>query len=625
MFVYKFDDADSLEVAQHYQSKYNLDDSQLVPIVCSSTEILSSSTLFQSEVEDQVINHRVALSGYRDPSVIILGYGVPGGFYDGIDTISSTSRISRMDHTFDKMGKNYFYDANDFRRYRSGIDLANGYIVARIDGPTKEFAKSIIDNGQAVRGLKFAPGKFDGDPGSSELEPNGLWNDGPQFEAGPLRYQTTVSTFLDRMIDYLGMDYRLAEPHSRWAYKMWYKVPVTTHSIFWEHLPPQVNSGTLNDDSLTTVPGVLFYNAGASYITTVRESISYDSTNLFLPTSTSWGYLALNAGYAVVLGSMWTAGTGGEYDRDVNGTEFTFELDPIYYLDAESFFDSMYRGATFGEAYLSSSEIHDSPFVFFGDPLLELDFKTGSDYVDDGSTDETNVSTNAIMNKASELMGYSIKASTALANARTVILESDDRDTELALLVKTDSVTNGADSADSLYGPLSESTIHLANAVSKQRDGTNFANMQAMFDEYDLYITEFLDDQQSGLATISSSRVLETGKWIYEFYLSDDLEEYAEYHFVLQVATDACFANVILEKNSSSSQDGWQYRDRWYHFLDMTDDGVTPSFARKTVRYISQDGDDLTRGQDYYVRIKQWDTVSDSDYVNHDSTMMVSS
>ena len=114
VFVYRAGDSDSLEVARYYQSLHDLDDRQLISVPCSDTEILDNETEFNTQVlnplDDALYGSASLLindeyGSFLNIWVIILGYNVPGGFYDDFDIISSTSRISRINYSYSKKNK----------------------------------------------------------------------------------------------------------------------------------------------------------------------------------------------------------------------------------------------------------------------------------------------------------------------------------------------------------------------------------------------------------------------------------------------------------------------------------------------------------------------------------------
>ena len=162
VFIYRNNDTDSSTVAGYYSDKYGLQPLQLIGIDCSDTEILTNYATFLSEVEDPIKTAIHALP-FENTWVIILGYNVPGGFYDGIDIISSTSRMARMDHTYLKGENNPLYDRKIFQRFGS-TELIKAYVTSRIDGPTVDFAKNIINRGYAAYNQKYCGGKLFLDP-----------------------------------------------------------------------------------------------------------------------------------------------------------------------------------------------------------------------------------------------------------------------------------------------------------------------------------------------------------------------------------------------------------------------------------------------------------------------------
>ena len=158
LIAYRENDSDSELLADYYLSKYDLDGSSKVAVPCSLNEILPNYSDFQSEVENAI---KAAVSS--DTSIIILGMNVPGGFYDDGDIISSTSRISRINHTFSKKMLNPLFDRKELYIYDNEA-LSIALICSRIDGPTLESAKFIIDNGVNLKNQRYMNGAFILDP-----------------------------------------------------------------------------------------------------------------------------------------------------------------------------------------------------------------------------------------------------------------------------------------------------------------------------------------------------------------------------------------------------------------------------------------------------------------------------
>jgi hypothetical protein len=59
---------------------------------------------------------------------------VPGGFYDGENIVSATSRLSRMQSSYARNNTNPIYNRQIFKRFNDD-DAINFMICSRIDGP----------------------------------------------------------------------------------------------------------------------------------------------------------------------------------------------------------------------------------------------------------------------------------------------------------------------------------------------------------------------------------------------------------------------------------------------------------------------------------------------------------
>ena len=164
VIIYRTGDSASEELADYYLTAYQLDSTHKISVPCSTSEILNSYSDFQTQVENPL---RTAIAGLGyTVYVIVLGYNVPGGFRDGDDIIASTSRIARMDHSYSKQKRNPLYDKKNLTRYNTDSRQI-ALITGRIDAPSLDEAKGIVDSGQLLRRQSEANGRFFFDPYSS--------------------------------------------------------------------------------------------------------------------------------------------------------------------------------------------------------------------------------------------------------------------------------------------------------------------------------------------------------------------------------------------------------------------------------------------------------------------------
>ena len=327
-FFYRAGDADSLEVAEYYRDARNVPGGQLVAIACSDEEVLSSPASFAAEVED-LVNTAITtppLSG-RDIYVIILGYNVPGGFYDGQDLISSVSRIMRIGHAYSKKQGNTFYIQKSENGLYVPSDNTYAYIAARIDAPTVAAAKAIIDNNTSFIRQRVVNGRFYLDPYfglSSELYDS---------------YQAVLYEFAAKNIPQLKTPLRMTvtdDPYTDPAFAC-----LEQDSFYWGGLADYASDSFFLSTNTTRV---FLYSMDAEPAATIKDS-----------TETQWVEVALNNGYCSAAGGMSATS-------------------PDEFLSANGFFTTLEEGGIIGEAFLFSLPYFNCPITFIGDPLATATF-----------------------------------------------------------------------------------------------------------------------------------------------------------------------------------------------------------------------------------------------------------
>jgi len=589
LFIYRDGDSDSESVANHYLNVWNLESSQIQSISCSSTEILPDYTTFKSEVEDP-IKSRVSeqLSLGRDVWVIVLGYNVPGGFIDGSDTISATSRIARMDHSFAKFTRSYLFDRQTMHSYGTNDavlfnedDKAYSYIVGRLDGPTPEFVISVIDNGKFFR--------------DTPLTASGRLYLHLGYRLISESYKSDLQDFSDNLADLTGLDViRTHEPND--AAPDWIFPQVEDDAVSWGALPEDASNDYFQ---LATISRFFFYNADDSSCTTLKGD-GY------------WCYRALNNGYSSTAGAM-------------SSTNYT-STDPnsAGFLQPSPFFDVLARGATIGEAYIYSCEFYDSPMTFIGDPLISINLLGSPDCTTAIMNEDSVANWDSLVGDISNSIAYDMAIIDELEAAREIVVESHDIQTELDLLKLTDDQVNNVTSSLTSFSKIADDCINLVNSGSiKRRDDIAFEAIDNVLGENNLLVPELFTSYMTIKNNISDSYILSEGMWIYEFLLTDDIADYAQYHFIIQIANDAAFTDIVFQQDSSLDQDGWYYQNRYGEYIALPFWGISSAYIGRKIRFVSSTGEELDRAKEYYVRIRQWDTISSSTKINHDSEMIV--
>jgi uncharacterized protein (TIGR03790 family) len=177
LVVYRDGDADSLAFAEHYRDARGVPPDRLLGVPCSDAETLADYATFQAQVETPLADWLATNDPDREITIILLGYGVPGGFRDAGMIYSAASRLVRLGNARSPATMNPLYDeladglSADARLDRAALDAAGiGYLVHRIDADTPAHANAIVDAAVALDGATLA--------GRGWLDPYGLQGGG---------------------------------------------------------------------------------------------------------------------------------------------------------------------------------------------------------------------------------------------------------------------------------------------------------------------------------------------------------------------------------------------------------------------------------------------------------------
>ncbi len=148
----------------------------------------------------------------------------------------------------------------------------------------------------------------------------------------------------------------------------------------------------------------------------------------------------------------------------------------------------------------------------------------------------------------------------------------------------------------------------------------NFApNVNDYLTEQGFKISRILTDITSG-AIVEEDNLLDEGWWQFEFVVNDgDSDNYINYHFIMEVASDEDFSDILITKDSFSIRN-WTYEKEKNNFVAMTFSGVSSSYIGRKVRYESRQDplisldEYLTRGETYYFRITQYNIENGVQY-----------
>ena len=564
VFVYRQADDDSLTLAGDYQTAHNLNDSQLIPIPCSDTEILANEVEFNAEVLTPLKN---ALNSLSNIWVIVLGLNVPGGFRHGGDIISSTSRISRINHSFSKKKANFLYNRSDFKRFDS-TDADFALIVARMDGPDLVTAQKMITNSTLLRRQTIVNGKFYVDPYA------GIAGD------KALAYQDEILDFQTRTLPGLNLP--------------------TFSTVFLDTYTDVVIPAVANDSFvwswIADRADISFFNA-ANTIRTFLYNADYDGAETIRDGSgKTWPILAIKSEYASTAGAMSNPGFEG-------------------FLRPRPFFESLLNAATLGEAYLFSVPFLDWTMTFFGDPLAPVVFPanetvtTTTDITEDESWRRMSVD----LGKA---IAYTYRIEDALERVRDRMVLSTDIRTEVDMLIPSVNLYDSS-TVEVINGDFFAVSSGLFEFIEKRN---RFVNISRTFISLNDYLSDNGFKLSEVVEAVSKSKVIdddnifEVGLWEFEFAIADDAEEFVTYHFRLQISNDSLFTDINIDVNSQDSVVGWFYEKDVNEFVAMPSTGVPSNFVSRRVKYVSTDTQLLTRTSIYFPRAKQSDADNVYEY-----------
>jgi uncharacterized protein (TIGR03790 family) len=597
IFVYNSADLDSIAVAAHYANAHDLDTSsddpsgnsgavgginwevngQLVGIeITDSSEILLSEASFNEQLLNPLkyaLDNATELSG-RAIWAVVLGYNVPGGFLDGSNVVSSTSRISRIHHSFSKKKSNKLYNRSIFSRFGSS-DASVALICSRIDAPSVYSAKAIIDNASRLNEQRYVYGKFYIDPYSDRV--------GPQPES----YTEEMERFKDNLLPSLNLDSwstTFMDPYIDVS------IPyVQDDSFVWSWFRERGSSSFFKT---TNSRRVFFYNADYDGGYSIRDE-----------TTKRWPYLALSAGYATTVGAMSNPSVAG-------------------FINPTPFFEALLRGACVGEAYLFSLPYLDWTMALFGDPLAYCSFPS-MDVDDEDVIDEHEVWLRNSKDLARAIAQLYKKGKELEAmQTKIVDLASEDGDVELALLYPANYLwkASGDTARRSQFKNLVETFFDFpVGSYYNVSSGTLSPSTDLYLTDRGFRISRLLPDILGNTESFSSANLLPEGWWQFEFIVQDDSSDYVYYRFVLEVASDADFSTILLTKDSNSIRN-WTYEKSKDTFIALPSGGISSSFIGRRIRYESRYepllGIDeyLARGETYYFRVTQYNADTGEQY-----------
>lgn len=567
--VYREDDSDSLYYAERYKNLRDLDSSQLIAIPCSNNEILDSYSTFQQEVENPILE-AINLFSDREIYGIVLMPFVPGGFIDGSDKISTTSRLSKINQVFSKKSNNDIYDRQIFKRF-DGIDALNVLICSRIDGPNSVVSEWFTRM-EASLNDSTVHGGFYVDSYSAYTQ------------SGASQYTGEVLDFSQKYVDNLGLDVFRTEQQS--ASKDALFPSVSDDSFVWSWGADRGSSSFFKSSNYIRA---FFYNADFDGASSIR---SIDAN--------TWPILALREGYLATAGSLSDSGVDS-------------------FLRPRPFMDALFRGATLGEAFIFSQPKLETSIACFGDPLQIFTFPLLAKSV---TLVDPNKSWQEMETCLSESISYLYRKTNILKTIRDYIVSGSDTEVQLELDYQFNDLYNEFDehSWKNTYVNLTSSLINFV----VDRNATNLPFFYPNLNQYLTYsenkVTELvLDTLQNDafVANIASSNIETKGSWIFETTLQSNIGSFRFYYLELEIALsfdDFDLDNTVIKKDSFEDSTNWFFEDFDGSFQPLNTNGITTSFEGKKIRYISKDTEILERGQFYWFRIRQKDDLQNFEW-----------
>ena len=572
IIIYRNGDANSEAVADAYASLHGLDvytnisvnapTGQKVPINCSAAEILDDEATFNSQVLTPIKNAVDDLETYGTQVwCIVLGMNIPGGFRHGNNIISSTSRISRLHSSFDKKLPNKLFDRKSFKLFDID-DKDFCLIVSRIDGPNLTIAKSMIEKSAVIKRQLFVNGKFYFDPYSD------------RHETGAGTYESDLLTFQQRTLPKLNLE--------TWS--------TTFLDPYVDVIIPSVSDDSFIWSWFSDRGSMSFFKQSSSFRCFAYNGDYDGAFSVRSLTDRRWPILSLRNGYASTAGAMSNPTISGM-------------------LKADAFFNALLRNATIGEAYLFSLPFLDWTVTLFGDPLMKVSFpsQTGTD---EETTLTEQESWRLMFNDLGRSLAYNYSKTVALSSILSTIVSSQDIEFEVDTLSYANAAYNNNDDIRR-QGQYSRLTETFLQHIQKRIEGLDATNPSPVLSDYlfdnGIMVSELVFDSQVNDNILTLENISTEGSWDLEFTIKDLAGSFAYYQFELDISLTPDFSDIVVSKKTLNDVTGWVWEKEKNTFASMPPGGVTSNYAGRRIRYSSQDGEILNRGDIIYIRFRQRD------------------
>lgn len=564
--VYRDGDGESYSYALRYKNLYNLDEDQIVAVPCSNIEILADYGEFQTQIEFP-LKTAISTGTLADRNVygFVLMPMVTGGFYDGDDIVSSTSRISCMNQTYSRMKGNSLYNRQLFKRFEiSNTDTH--YICTRIDAPSNLLDRwfNNIENAK-IRNIIT---------GTIYIDPYSAYT-----FAGASTYTAELESFSANYANKLGIK-KLTTKVFR-AGKDAFFADLTDDCIFWGW---GAESGSSYYFKRSDNMRAFFYNADLA-----------GAFELRLTSSRKWPVLAIKENYCALASSL----------RAKDATEF---------LRPQPFWDALYRGATLGEAFLYAQPLQDCSICCLGDPLGTFQFQTPfvafSKYTLKKSFElSEEFYAKAIVNN--------FRRSRKIDTLFNIVASGSDAQVQLDILMPIYNyrARHGDESYASYFSILTELFFNYAQYNNSKSYEVIHTNINSYLTYNTLKISDIIfntSNQASIRNQVSQVNVFPIGEWIHIDVIEHYYGDFRFYNFELQIARSLesfDYGEYIFTASTFVSNENWYYENIDGEFVKLESNGLSSSYEGMKIKYQPSQSQYLNRGEYYWVRFRQVDEL----------------
>lgn len=560
--LYREGDADSYDFATYYAAIHNIPDENILSVPCSENEILADYATFQTEIETPLINQISNEYGLEDYRVIIVGYNVPGGFYDESDIICTQSRLARIGHSYTKQLSNPLFSPAVYHPY--SVEAADEVkIVSRIDAPTLEIAKGMVDRMRLASRQTRVNGEFFFD-NDAIIDAYDEYDEYGTRES----YSTSLTEFETLTLPRLNL--------------------TTTKTYHWAD-DTDVPLWRLEDDSFswswqTDRCGYTFFKDSKPTRFFLYNADNDGGASMRDIEERRWPLLALSSGYVATGGAM-------------------SDPTPDGYLRPRPFFESLLVGASLGEAFILACPYLDWSVGMFGDPLMIVKFPFGDRRATVPTADEGFLT---MKDSVAEAVGFFTARRDAYSTIHSIILNSSDFEVKTELYPGAIFLRGLGDRIPQTLSPFCKEFCVF---------GAQQSNLESYLTAVDTRISSLVASLAGQFP--SSSLTYDQGFWSFTTTLTHESSAFRFYHFELIAAYDVDYTDVIIHSTTDINYAGggvtweptfWEYEKEQSSFVVVPSGGVPSSFEERRVR--CNGSVLLDRGQMYYVKYRQIDNLN---------------